>query len=434
MTVMITPLIVCGGSGTRLWPASRASRPKQFLLLFGQLSTFQETILRVADPGLFGKPVVVTSERHRFLVADQLEEMGVEADVILEPEPRDSGPAILAGALYAAERDGADAVVLSLAADHMIRNVAGFRDSCRLAVGAAQAGRIVTFGVAPDYPATGFGYVQPGEPLYDGVRAVARFVEKPDLETATAYVRDGYLWNSGNFAFEASILIAEYERLEPDTVRSVEAAVARRSAENGFLRLDAVSFAQAPKRSVDYAVMEHAPTAVVRATFDWSDVGSWDAVHDLVPHDAAGNSARCEATFVNAHDNFALSDGAMIALVGLDGLCVVATEDAVLVARREDASGIRTLVQALNASGSRLTEDRLALISSTRVAPSSRDAGRSRTLPRSPTEIASIPVEALRRMDDHGDARAIIDAQTGGRIKHPAAARLEEDARQQAAS
>lgn len=361
---LIVPLIVCGGSGTRLWPASRASRPKQFLPLFGRFSTFQETLHRVSDRSLFAKPVIVTNRDHRFLVVDQLAEAGVEADILLEPEGRDSGPAIAAGTLFIVDRTGENAPILSLAADHHIRDIEGFAASCRKALEGAEIGRIVTFGIKPDRPATGYGYIERGESLSlrstHDVYAVARFVEKPDVETATRYASEGYLWNSGNFLYCAQTLLEDYAENDPATVEAVSKAVRDASADLGFINLGKAAFGQAARRSIDYAVMERTKrAAVVLASFDWSDVGSWSAVRDLSLQDEAGNVARGEASFVNARRNMVMSDGPMVAVVGLDDLAVIATGDAILVAHREETAGVRTLVDRLKDSHEMLTLEHL---------------------------------------------------------------------------
>src|SRR5437016_466237 len=206
----IIPLIMCGGAGTRLWPASREVRPKQFLPLFGVRSTFQDTIVRVSDAALFERPIVITNAAYRFMVLEQLAEIGIEADVLLEPARRDSGPAIAAGAAFAHTRD-AEAVVLALAADHVVRDTAAFIAACRQGLVAAADGRIVTFGIKPERGATEYGYINPGEAVAGEVRSVAKFVEKPDQPTAAGYIKSGYLWNSGNFMFRASVLLDEYE-------------------------------------------------------------------------------------------------------------------------------------------------------------------------------------------------------------------------------
>src|SRR5215468_5741558 len=224
MTKRIIPLIMCGGAGTRLWPASREVRPKQFLPLFGKRSTFQDTLLRVSDADLFDRPVIITNAAYRFMVLEQLAEIGVEADVLLEPMRRDSGPAIAAGAAFAQSRDR-EAIVLALAADHVVGDTAAFVAACRQGLVAAEAGRIVTFGVKPERPATEYGYISPGDAISGDVRTVARFVEKPDAPKAADYVTSGYLWNSGNFMFPAAVLLDEYRQMDAESVEAVSSAV-----------------------------------------------------------------------------------------------------------------------------------------------------------------------------------------------------------------
>src|SRR5664280_1971662 len=221
----IVPLIMCGGAGTRLWPASREDHPKQFLPLFGVRSTFQDTLLRVSEATLFERPIVITNKAYRFMVLEQLAEIGRDADVLLEPMRRDSGPAIAAGAAFAQTRDK-DAVVLALAADHVVRDTPAFVAACRQGLVAAQAGRIVTFGVEPERPATEYGYISPGEVISGEVRSVAKFVEKPDPKTAAEYIQAGYLWNSGNFMFRASVLLDEYRNVDAASVAAVTESVA----------------------------------------------------------------------------------------------------------------------------------------------------------------------------------------------------------------
>src|SRR5882762_7429507 len=237
MAKRIIPLIMCGGAGTRLWPASREVRPKQFLPLFGVRSTFQDTLLRVSDAALFERPIVITNAAYRFMVLEQLAEIGIEADVLLEAMRRDSGPAIAAGAVFAQVRDG-DAVVLALAADHVVRDTPAFVAACRQGLVAAEAGNIVTFGVEPERPAIEYGYIRPGEPVAGEVRAVAKFVEKPDPVTAAEYVKAGYFWNSGNFMFRAGVLLDEYLSVDPDSVQAVSDAVTKAGRDLGFVTLD----------------------------------------------------------------------------------------------------------------------------------------------------------------------------------------------------
>jgi mannose-1-phosphate guanylyltransferase/mannose-6-phosphate isomerase len=270
MSRLITPLILCGGSGTRLWPASRATRPKQFLPLFGPLSTFQETVRRVTDQALFTPPVVIANYAYRFAVADQLEQIGAEAQIVLEPEPRDSGPAIAAGVAFIAAERGDDAPVLALAADHLIRDVEGFRSACRQALAGAEAGYIVTFGVRPERPATEYGYIRPGAALMGDLRQVVRFKEKPDRDMAELYLRDGYLWNSGNFLFMASTLAQEYAVHDGATAAAVANSVRKAVKEAGFVRLDPESFGRAVRVSIDHALIEKtARVATLPVSFDW---------------------------------------------------------------------------------------------------------------------------------------------------------------------
>jgi mannose-1-phosphate guanylyltransferase/mannose-6-phosphate isomerase len=258
----ITPLIMCGGAGTRLWPASREVRPKQFLPLFGPRSTFQDTLIRVSDPDLFGRPIVITNAAYRFMVREQLAELGIEADVLLEPARRDSGPAIVAGAVFAEQR-ATDAIVLALAADHVVRDTAAFIVACREGLAAASDGRIVTFGVKPERPATEYGYISLGEPILGNVHAVGKFVEKPDAATAGRYVAAGYLWNSGNFMFRAATLLDEYGKVDPDSVATLTEAVTTAGRDLGFVKLDEAAFAKATPISIDYAVMEKTAHAAV---------------------------------------------------------------------------------------------------------------------------------------------------------------------------
>lgn len=359
MNKRIIPLVMCGGAGTRLWPASREVRPKQFLPLFGPRSTFQQTLLRVSDPELFEPPVIITNAAYRFLVLEQLAEIGVEADVLLEPVRRDSGPAIAAGALFAQSRSE-DAVVLALAADHVVQDVDAFRAACAQGLPAVEAGRIVTFGVKPERPATEYGYIALGEPVVGDVRIVDRFVEKPDASTAAGYVYAGYLWNSGNFMFRAQVLINEYRRFDEETVEIVAGAVANAGREFGFIKLDEGQFGKARAISVDYAVMEKTSlAAVVPVDCGWSDVGSWRAVWELSDKDADGNATVGNVVLENVHNCNVTTDKAVVALEGVEDLVVVATPDAVLVSRQSDASAMKRLVAKLKTVAPQVTEDHL---------------------------------------------------------------------------
>jgi mannose-1-phosphate guanylyltransferase/mannose-1-phosphate guanylyltransferase/mannose-6-phosphate isomerase len=355
----IIPLIMCGGAGTRLWPASREGRPKQFLPLFGAYSTFQETVRRVSDPALFGRPIIVTNNQYRFLVAEQLAALGIEGDILLEPMRRDSGPAIAAGAAFAVKR-GDNPVVVALAADHVVTDPAAFAKVCGIAAAGAADNRIVTFGVRPTRPATEYGYIRAGAPIGPDIFAIEQFVEKPDAKTAERYVKEGYLWNSGNFMFRAGFLLEEYASFELDSAAAVTAAVESAGSDLGFVTLDAKSFARATAKSIDYAVMERTKrAAVMPVSYGWSDVGSWQAVWELSHRDALGNSGSPSVVFVDSRGSYVSSEKQLVALFGVENLVVVATDDAVLVARREDGDGLRRLVQKLKEVAPAVTEEHL---------------------------------------------------------------------------
>jgi len=352
MAERIRPVILSGGAGTRLWPASRNSLPKQFLKLIGPHSTLQETVKRLADTSLFEKPIIVTQRDYRFLVQEQLEEIGAAAEIVLEPARRDSGPAVAATAVIVGEARP-DALVLILAADHIVREPKQFVEAVRAAMPAAQAGRLVTFGMKPDHAATGYGYIRPGA-LLDGAapaRAIEAFVEKPDAATAERYVADGYLWNSGNFLFRADIFLAEYAAFQPASAGAVARSVAAATTDLGFRVLDAEAFGEAEQKSVDYAVMEKTKRgAVVPADYGWSDVGGWNAVWALSPHDARGNAVRGEAVLLDAENSLVASSSGVTTLLGVENLIVIVEDDAVLVASRDRAEDLRQLVEKLRAA------------------------------------------------------------------------------------
>lgn len=359
MATPIVPLIMCGGAGTRLWPASRENRPKQFLPLFGRYSTFQETVRRVSDPALFGRPIVVTNNQYRFLVAEELAALGAQADILLEPMRRDSGPAIVAGSLFARNRDG-DCIVVALAADHVVTEPTAFAAACAAASRAAADNNIVTFGVRPTRPATEYGYIRAGAVIGPDIFTIAQFVEKPDATTAQRYIADGYLWNSGNFLFRAALLLEEYQAFEPDSAGAIAKAVELAGRDLGFVTLDADAFASATAKSIDYAVMERTKhAAVMPVSYGWSDVGSWQAVWELSARDTAGNAAQGEAVFVDASNCYVAAEKQLVALHGLQDVAVVATADAVLVARREDADGLRRVVAKLKDVAPAVTQDHL---------------------------------------------------------------------------
>jgi mannose-1-phosphate guanylyltransferase / mannose-6-phosphate isomerase len=349
MGSLITPVLMCGGAGTRLWPVSRESMPKQFVPLVGETSTFQQVLARITDAEIFARPIILTSSDFRFVVAEQLRESGVEADIVLEPARRDSGPAVAVAAVLAAARDP-QAIVLVLASDHVIRKPDEFRATCRQAAAAASAGRIVTFGIRPTYPATNYGYIRPGKKL-NGASALAvdAFVEKPDAATAAGYVAENYLWNSGNFLFRADVMLAEIEQFEPAIAEAAKAAVTGIVHDIDFHRLAPEPFARAPKKSIDYAVMERTKrAAVVPADFGWSDVGSWSSVWDVQDRDAEGNVMAGPVVMMDSRNSLVRSEESVLTtVVGLDDVIVVSMADAVLVASRHKAEKVKALVEVL---------------------------------------------------------------------------------------
>ncbi|HXE24340.1 MAG TPA: mannose-1-phosphate guanylyltransferase/mannose-6-phosphate isomerase, partial [Roseiarcus sp.] len=315
----IMPVIMCGGSGTRVWPESRESLPKQFIPLIGQRSTFQSIVNLVRDTEVFDRPVVITNFAYRFRVAEQLREIGAEAAILLEPDRRDSAAAVGAAAAWAQARDPA-AVVAMLAADHVFEDGKEFARLCAQAGAAAAAGDIVAFGVTPDHPATGYGYIQPGPPLARDprLRKIERFVEKPDEARARAFIDEGYLWNSGNFVFRADVMLEELQRFEPQIASATAEAVQASRKDLDFVVLDHESFAKAPKISIDYAVMERTTKAVVlTADVGWSDVGEWSAVWRLSPRDANGNSLRGRVAALDSSNVLARSEEQLVAVIGL---------------------------------------------------------------------------------------------------------------------
>ncbi|WP_374309624.1 mannose-1-phosphate guanylyltransferase/mannose-6-phosphate isomerase [Methylocella sp.] len=348
----ILPVIMCGGSGTRVWPESRESLPKQFISLVGARSTFQMAAEALKDD-VFETPVVISNHDYRFLVAEQLAEIGREARIILEPVRRDSAPAVAVAAEIAAEI-GPDTVVALLAADHVIKDRPGFVELCKTAAKAAADGFIVTLGIKPTGPATGYGYIRTGAPVAaDGaVLKVEGFVEKPDAATAQRYVEEGYLWNSGNFFFRADTMQAELQKHQPAIADAAANAVARAKKDLNFLVLDKESFSAAPKISIDYAVMERTDRAAVApADIGWSDVGNWGAVWELSDRDASGNSTRGDGVVMNASNVHIRSDGFLTAVVGVDDVIVVTTQDAVLVLNKDHGDKVKQLVDKLKDMG-----------------------------------------------------------------------------------
>lgn len=348
MSIRIIPLIMCGGAGTRLWPLSREQHPKQFVKLFGDSSTFQETLRRVSDPQVFERPIIITAASYREFVLQQLAEIGAVADILLESARRDSGPAIAAGTVFARQHYDTP-IVLALAADHIIRDPSLFVSACADAQALAVKGRIVTFGINPDRAATEYGYISPGEIIAGSIRSVREFVEKPDALTAERYVKAGYLWNSGNFMFHADTLLAEYRAADAPSLAAVTHAVERSVKASGCISLDKLAFESASPISIDYAVMEHTKqAAVISVSMGWSDVGSWRAVWELSDKDEFGNSLNGPAVVEGASNCYVSTEKTLVALEGVDNLTVVSTADAVLISRQADANGLKRLVGKLN--------------------------------------------------------------------------------------
>ena len=341
----LQPVLLSGGSGTRLWPLSREAYPKQFLPLAGDDTMVQATWRRVEALADLA-PIVVANEEHRFLVAEQLRQVGAPVPaILLEPVGRNTAPAIAAAALQAMA-GGADPLLLVLPSDHVVRDVAGFQRTVREASSAAEAGALVTFGIVPDAPETGFGYIQ--AEAGDGLRQVLRFVEKPDAATARSYLdAGGYYWNSGMFLFRASRYLEELARFRPDIVDAVRAAHAAARHDGDFVRLDKDAFSACPSDSIDYAVMEKTADAMVLPVdIGWNDVGSWSALWDVAERDADGNAHHGDVIAVDSRNSYAYAQR-LVALVGLDDIVVVETDDAVLVARKDKVQEVKQVVARL---------------------------------------------------------------------------------------
>ena len=376
---MITPVILSGGSGTRLWPLSREHFPKQLLPLAGGNETMlQATVARTAGLPAVGAPVVVCNEAHRFMVAEQLRQAGVEgARIVLEPVGRNTAPAIALAAHAAlaaagtsqgagAASDGHGPLLLVLPADHVVRDVAAFQAAVRAALPAAEAGRLVTFGVVPEGPETGYGYIRraaeplaglkgatPGGAPGSAVYPIDRFVEKPDLATAERFLASGeYYWNSGMFLFGARRYLRELEAQAPDIAAAAAAAFVAAQSDLDFVRIDAETFGACRSDSIDYAVMEKTRDAVVvPLAAGWSDVGSWSSLHAAVGSDADGNVLRGDVIAEDTRDSFVFSESRLVATVGLDAHVVVETKDAVLVAPRDRVQDVKALVARIKAAG-----------------------------------------------------------------------------------
>ncbi len=365
--MLIQPVILSGGSGTRLWPLSREKYPKQLLSLIGNDSLLQATVRRVE--GIAGaemaSPLVVCNEEYRFVIAEQLRVMGKAGLLVLEPTGRNTAPALTLAAL-AATRGGADPVLLVMPADHVIADVAAFQSAVQNGAQLAQKGMLVTFGIAPEAPETGYGYIQ-ADPACasDRSRRIARFVEKPDLATAQKYLRDGnYLWNSGIFVLRASVWLSALDLCRPDILQSCTAAWAQGQIDGEFIRVDKAAFAACPSDSIDYAVLERIAAGggssaavslpqgvVIPLIAGWSDIGAWEALWQALPKDSQGNAAQGDVLLQDSRNTLVMSDGRLVACVGVDDLIVVETADAVLVAHKGHTQGVKIMVDRLKQAG-----------------------------------------------------------------------------------
>lgn len=351
---MLFPIIMAGGSGSRLWPLSRQLNPKQFLpLADADFSMLQATIQRLAGLGA-ELPRLICNEQHRFLAAEQLRLLGLEkAGILLEPVGRNTAPAIALAALQACS-EAQDPILLVLAADHLIKDVEAFQTCIQTALPLAQDGKLVTFGIVPTHAETGYGYIEQGIDVGVGGFKVSRFVEKPDLVTAQEYLANGsYFWNSGMFMFRASRYLEELETYRPDILAACRAALAGGSQDMHFTRVDEAAFAACPDDSVDYAVMEKTADAVmVPLDAGWSDIGSWTALWDVSDKDPQGNVFKGDVLNQQSRNTYVHADSRLVATVGLDDLVIVETKDAVLVAHKDHVQDVKKIVEQLK-NGSR---------------------------------------------------------------------------------
>jgi mannose-1-phosphate guanylyltransferase/mannose-6-phosphate isomerase len=356
--INVTPVILCGGSGTRLWPLSRTGFPKQFLCLTGTESLFQQAALRLAKLGntdiQVASPIIVTGDDHRFLASEQLREIGVELGcALLEPVGRNTAPALTLAALAAIE-SGTDPVLVVTPADQTVVNAEAFTTAMRQAVAEAANGSIVILGVMPDKPETGYGYIQTAQSLQDeAIHVVTRFVEKPDVATAQTYLnKGGYYWNAGMFVLRASVWIKALEQFRPDILQATRSAWGTRTSDNQFVRPGSAEFASVPCESVDYAAMEHCPGSnfpikMVPLDAGWNDLGAWDAVWNVLPKDEAGNAHLGDVLTTNSRNTLVHAASRLVTLVGVENLIVVETPDAILVADKARSQDVKDIVTQL---------------------------------------------------------------------------------------
>lgn len=348
MSSKLLPIIMAGGAGSRLWPLSRALYPKQFLALTSESTMLQETISRLKElphlPAYF-----ICNEEHRFIVAEQLRMRNISnGGIFLEPVGRNTAPAITLAALQA-EKNESDPLLLILAADHVIKDEAAFLNAVKTAIPHAEEGKLVTFGIVPSYPETGYGYIKQGETIGTSAYKVEDFFEKPDIDRAKEYLESGqYYWNSGMFLFKASKYLSEIKKFRPDIYNACFKALSGQHADLDFIRLDDEAFMQCPEESVDYAVMEQTQDAVlVPMDAKWSDVGSWSALWDVNSKDESNNAVRGDVITFNTHDSYIYSQNKLVATVGVENLVIVETKDAILVANKSHVQDVKEIVNKL---------------------------------------------------------------------------------------
>ena len=347
----ITPVLLCGGVGSRLWPVSRQGRPKQYLNLIGETSMLQQTLTRIESLAQTS-PIIVCNEEHRFLVAEQVRQLGVTSPtIILEPEGKNTAPAIALAAIAASALDP-ESNLLVLPADHYVGKSAALIDAVEKAASASSQGKLVTFGIVPSRPETGYGYIKRGEALTADVSVLEQFVEKPDQQTAEAYIASGdYVWNSGMFMFTSTQFLASLEQFQPEMARACGQAMEQAERDLDFIRPDVEVFATCPSDSIDYAVMEHTPEgAVVSLDCDWSDIGAWSALWEAGDQDAAGNVTQGDVVLNKTQNSYVWSQSRLVTTTGVSDLVVVETADAVMVADRHSVQDVKDIVNALKAS------------------------------------------------------------------------------------
>ncbi|MCX7157479.1 MAG: mannose-1-phosphate guanylyltransferase/mannose-6-phosphate isomerase [Rhodocyclales bacterium] len=356
----IMPVVLSGGSGTRLWPVSREKHPKQLQPLLGGESLLQNTLRRLEGLPL-GTPIIVSNQEYRFITAEQLRQLGlVDWTLLLEPAGRNTAPALTAAALYAA-RDGADPILLATPADHHVRNAEAFREAVLRGLPEAERGAVVTFGIVPDRPETGYGYIEArSDAAGSAVRALIAFAEKPDLATAQGYLAGGHhLWNSGIFMLRASVWLKAIGHFAPEILAACRKAVDAAHDDGDFVRLDAAAFAECPADSIDYAVMEKLPAAtelgipsrVIPLDVGWSDVGAWDALWQAIDRDADDNAVKGDVWMEDSHGNLVIAEHGLVACIGCENMVVVETADAVLIAPKSRTQEVKRIVSRLKAAG-----------------------------------------------------------------------------------